>query len=310
MAGPGFATLPGAGRAFLPITLAFSFFVMWPAMGMGQPSTLVRLMAFRNTRTLRYSILYLSIYNAIIYIPLIIIFVAARSILPGLVEARLTDEVMPRLCKTLADPYVAGIILAAPYGAVMSTVSAFLLLVASGLVRDIYQRFMRPDANDQQLARASYIATMLVGAVATLAALRPPEYLQLIIVFSSTGLASAFLIPALMACFWRRASAAGAIAAMATGVITTIVLYACGYVMGLQGIDPGIGPVPKSPAYGPYYLLGFDPCVWSLLASAVVGYLVSLFTNPPDPARISLLFDPQPDSAPAPATVALHPELA
>ena len=77
-----FAFGPGAGRAFHPIGLAFSFFFMWAITGMGQPSTLVRLMAFRDSRTLRYSIIYLTIYNAVIYIPLIFIFVAARSILP------------------------------------------------------------------------------------------------------------------------------------------------------------------------------------------------------------------------------------
>jgi SSS family solute:Na+ symporter/sodium/pantothenate symporter len=307
IAGPGFASMPGAARAFLPIGLAFSFFVMWPITGMGQPSTLVRLMAFRNARTLRYSILYLTIYNALIYIPLILIFVVARSILPGLAEARMSDEVMPRLCTHLANPYVAGVILAAPYGAVMSTVSGFLLLVSSGLVRDIYQRLLRPTAGDRELARASYAATALVGGIVTFAALKPPEYLQLIIVFSSTGLASAFLVPALFACFWRRATAAGALGAMAAGVTTTISLYATGFVMGLRGIDPGIGPVPKPPAYGPYYLLGLDPCVWSLVAAAVAGVLVSLATRPPDPARIALLFDPQPATAPAPATLALHP---
>src|SRR5262249_5776108 len=117
-AGVGFGFGPGAGaetgHAFHPITLAFSFFMMWAITGMGQPSTLVRLMAFRDSRTLRYSILYQSLYNALIYIPLIFIFVAARSILPGL---KSSDEVMPRLVVELANPWVAGLILAAPYGA-------------------------------------------------------------------------------------------------------------------------------------------------------------------------------------------------
>ncbi len=88
-------------------------------------------MAFRDSRTLRWSILYLTVYNILIYVPLIFIFIASRSILPGLEKP---DEVMPRLVIHLANPYVAGLILAAPYGAVMSTVSGFLLIVASGLV--------------------------------------------------------------------------------------------------------------------------------------------------------------------------------
>lgn len=306
LAGDGFAFGPGAGRAFHPIGMAFSFFVMWAISGMGQPSTLVRLMAFRDSRTLRYSILYLTIYNAVIYIPLIIIFVCSRSILPGLAEGGRSDEVMPLLCRTLTNPYLAGLILAAPYGAVMSTVSGFLLIVASGLVRDFYQRFLRPEASERELALASYLATALVGVLVTLAALRPPQYLQLVIIFSGASMAAAFLVPALMGCFWRRATAAGAMSAMLAGVGTTVALYAIGYHLGSQGLDQGVGPPPRPPAYGPLYLLGLDPCVWGLLASAVAGIGVSLATHPPDEDRVSLLFDEQSADSPAPATLELQ----
>ena len=145
---------------------------MWAITGMGQPSTMVRLMAFRDSRTLRWSILYLTVYNILIYVPLIFIFVAARSILPGLEKP---DEVMPRLVIHLANPYVAGLILAAPYGAVMSTVSGFLLIVASGLVRDVYQRFLRPTASEREIEWASYSATIGIGLVAAAIALNPPQ---------------------------------------------------------------------------------------------------------------------------------------
>ncbi len=67
---------------------------------------------------------------------------------------------------------------------------------------------------------------------------------------------------------------------------------------------------PKMQTMGPYYLLGFDPCVWGLLSSFVAGVGVSLLSSPPNPTRVSLLFDEQPPDAPAPATVQLHPELA
>src|SRR4051812_40209534 len=224
---PGFAFGPGAGRDFHPIGLAVSFFFMWAITGMGQPSTLVRLMAFRDSKTLRYSILYLTVYNALIYIPLIFIFVAARTILPNLASS---DDVMPSLVIKLANPYVAGLILAAPYGAVLSTVSGWLLIVSSGLVHDLYQRFFRPTAGDRELAWASYSGTIAVGLIAAAIATRPPQYLQLIIVFSSTGMASAFLMPAILGAFWRRSTAAGAIAAMATGASVALGLYVLGTI--------------------------------------------------------------------------------
>jgi SSS family solute:Na+ symporter/sodium/pantothenate symporter len=306
LAGDGFAFGPGAGRAFHPIGLAFSFFVMWAITGMGQPSTMVRLMAFRDSRTLRYSMIYLTIYNMMVYIPLILIFVCARSILPDL--GNHSDEAMPRLVTTLANPYVAGLILAAPYGAVMSTVSGFLLIISSGLVRDIYQRFLRPTASEKEIEWASYAATVGVGILVCLLAIRPPEFLQLIVIFASSGLASAFLMPALLGAFWRRANAPGAIAAMLAGGGTTLALYAYGSFLGLtqKGYDQGIGP--PSSGFGAYYLLGLEPAVWGLLASLAAGIIVSLMTPPPDPKRVSLLFDAQLPDAPAPATLDLHPE--
>ncbi len=293
IAGDGFAFGPGAGRNFHPLGLALSFFVMWAITGMGQPSTMVRLMAFRDSRTLRWSILYLTAYNVLIYIPLVFIFVAARSILPGLEKP---DEVMPRLVIHLANPYVAGLILAAPYGAVMSTVSGFLLIVASGLVRDVYQRFVRPRASMREIEWASYSATIGVGLVAASFAIHPPKYLQLIVVFASAGMASAFLMPALMAAFWRRATAAGAISAMGVGAGVTLVLYSYGSYRGLNGFDQQIGPPPQG--FGAWYLFGFEPCVWGLIASLAAGVAISLMTKPPDADRVALLFDTAPPVVP------------
>jgi SSS family solute:Na+ symporter/sodium/pantothenate symporter len=290
----GYAFGPGAGMTFHPIGLAVSFFFMWAITGMGQPSTMVRLMSFRDSKTLRYSIIYLTIYNLLIYVPLIFIFIAARSIVPGLANP---DEIMPSVVIKLANPYVAGLILAAPYGAVMSTVSGFLLIISSGIVRDVYQRFIRPQASEKEIEWASYSATVAVGVLVAVIALNPPKYLQLIIVFSSTGMAASFLMPVMLGAFWSRATHQGAIASMAVGAATTLGLYGAG--LWLAGGESFI----------PYFLLGLDPCVWGLTASLVAGIAGSLLSPPPDPARMALLFDAQPPTAPAPATLDLHPEI-
>src|SRR3954452_10419022 len=281
----GFGFGPGAGGAFHPLGLAISFFFMWAITGMGQPSTLVRLMAFRDSRTLRYSIIYLSIYNALVYVPLICIFVAARSILPDLASS---DDVMPSLVIKLANPYVAGLILAAPYGAVLSTVSGWLLIVSSGLVHDLYQRFLRPTAGEGEIRWVIYLGTAAVGLIAAGIATPPPEYRQLLIVFSGTGMASAFLMPALLGAFCRRTTAAGALAAMATGTAVTLGLYLLGslgpdrlHLDWLFGPNPPIG---ARSSFRPYYLLGFDPCIWCLPSSLAAGLLLSLITPPPHAA--------------------------
>jgi SSS family solute:Na+ symporter/sodium/pantothenate symporter len=279
-AGPGFAFAPGANREFLPLTLAFSFFVMWPIAGLGQPATLVRLMAFRNMQTLRYAIFLLAIYNTLIYLPLVFTFICARAILPGLERP---DEVMPTLALTVASPAVAGLVLSAPFGAVMATVSAFLVQISSAIVQDIYHRWLNPRASERTLRRASHLSIVLVALAAAVGTVFSPKFLQAIIVFTGGAAACAFLVPALMAAYWPRASARGAMAAMLGGVVTVLALYLLGL---LRGTDPGIG---EKSNFFPIYLFGVAPFVWGLLVSMVLGVVVSLAdTRPLEPAKTCL----------------------
>ncbi len=64
--------------------------------------------------------------------PLVMICVAARAIMPHLA---VSDEVIPRMALwTTRDlpggSLLAGIILAAPFGAVMATVSTYLVVIS------------------------------------------------------------------------------------------------------------------------------------------------------------------------------------
>jgi hypothetical protein len=84
--GVGFFTGPGMGRDFLPLGLACSFFVVWIWGGVSSPASVLRVMATKSTATLRRSIVVLSIYNLFIYLPLIVVCICARSLMPDLSE--------------------------------------------------------------------------------------------------------------------------------------------------------------------------------------------------------------------------------
>ena len=125
-------------------------------------------------------------------------------------------------------------------------------------------------------------------------------------------MASAFLMPALLGCFWRRATAAGAIAAMVAGAAVTLGLYLLGS-LGPDAARPRPALRPRTPTSAraglrPYYLLGFDPCVWGLAASLARRGRRQPALPAPDPARVALLFDAQPPTRrPPPATLEIHP---
>jgi len=302
--GVDFVSGPGMGRDFLPLGLACSYFFVWIWGGISSPASVVRVMASKSTATLRRSIVVLAIYNLFIYLPLIVVCICARAIIPDIAKS---DEVIPRMSILLTEgipggSFISGLILSAPFGAVMATVSCYLVVIASGIVRDIYQRFLNPEATEHEIRRMTYVAMITVGAIALLANLNPPEFLQSFIVFCTSGQAGGFLVPLIMACYWRRATKQGVLSAMAGGALTVLALYAAGWIGygALDWPDPGIS---QKTTFRPYFLLGIEPLVWGIAVSAVVGVVVSKLTPAPDPELISRMFDVDQEPVNEPATV-------
>lgn len=284
--GPGYDS-SASGREFMPIGLACSVFFIWVFSGVGSPAGMVRIMASESTAVIRRSIYLLSLYNACIYIPLIIICICGRAMIKDLA---VSDEIIPQVTLAVTNfpggSIVAGLILAAPFGAVMATVSSYLVVISSGLVRDVYQRFLNPQASQNQLRRMSYGAMIFVGALAIALNIEPVAYLQAIVVFSGTGAAATFCVPALMLCYWRRATVAGMISAMLAGAGTLLCMYVVG-TLRIYG-DQKIGVATD---FTPYYLFGLEPIVWGLLVSLIAGVGMSLLTDPPPEELLCELFD-------------------
>ena len=283
-AGPG---LRSSGELFLPLTMAFSFFCFWPYAGMASPASVVRIMACKDTRVLRQSIFLLAVYNMCIYLPLIMICICAKAMMPDLAKP---DEVIPRMALVLTKDFplgtgswVSGLILSAPFGAIMATVSSYLLVIASGLVRDVYQRFVSPEATEHELRRLTYAAMIVIGIIAVALNVFPVKHLQTFVVFSSGCAASSFLMPTVMMCYWRRATAAGTIAAMLAGAAASSALNLAGLMIAIRA--------GRASEFHAYELLGLEPLIWGLAASLVGVIVVSLMTRPPDERLISKLFD-------------------
>ena len=127
------------------------------------------------------------------------------------------------------------------------------------------------------------------GIVSVLVSWRPIDYLQVFIVFSTSGAAATFLFPALMACYWRRATTTGVVAAMVSGALTVLTLYLIG-IFGVFDV-PGQIYIGAVTTFRPYYLFGLEPLLWGLLVSTISGIVVSLLTKPLDEEIVSRMFD-------------------
>jgi SSS family solute:Na+ symporter/sodium/pantothenate symporter len=175
---------------------------------------------------------------------------------------------------------LAGIIMAAPFAAIMSTVDSTILVISSSLVRDVYQRSVNPDASQARIRTLSYLTTFIVGAVVMLGALNPPRFLQTIIVLTGAGCACTYLAPMFFALYWRRMNSTGVFAGMVGGFGLFITLYVLGWIGWLDRPD-GMTPHPG----------GVLPLVWGLGGSIVGCVAGSLLTRPPPRDLVEKFFD-------------------
>jgi SSS family solute:Na+ symporter/sodium/pantothenate symporter len=212
--------------------------------------------------------------------------------MPGIEK---TDEVIPRMAVAMTGgipggSLISGLILAAPFGAVMATVSAYLVVISSGLVRDIYHRFLNPQATERQLKLWTWGVMIAVGLVAIAANIYPP-FLQAIVVSAVPGRHSS---PCLMLCYWRQASAPGSFRPCWPGR---------GHARTLRDrFRAGLARSPFDPLIGEGKGLRPITCsiftlIWGVLASAIAGIGVTLATPPPEKKLVSTFFDASPEAS-------------
>ena len=94
--------------------------------------------------------------------PWIIVAFAAIAMYPSLRTDANPGVGFPMVIRDIAPVGLRGLLMVTFFAAFMSTISTQMNWGASLLVRDIYQRFMRPDATEKQLTTASRIASILV----------------------------------------------------------------------------------------------------------------------------------------------------
>lgn len=268
------------GSPFHPLGLAISFFILWTFSGAGHPGFLVRLMAFRNSRDLRYAMATCTFYFALTYIPIVLIFVTAQVLVDPASLSGGPDSIMPTVAKRFAHPLLAGLLLAAPFSAVMSTVSSFLLVISSSIVRDIYQRTLRSKFSEKGTHVLSYFMTVATGAGVTYLALDPPEYLQDMVVLASEGLAATFLATTLLGVYWERMTRLGAWSAMVGG-------FAVMVASNLPPLLTRLGLLTDGRAI---HYWGIDPFPISLVISFTLGILGSLASAPSHQGIIRFYF--------------------
>ena len=120
-----------------------SYWILVGVGVIGLPQIAVRAMAYKDSKAMHRAILIGTIVVGIIMLGMHLIGVFARPVLPGIDVA---DQVIPLVALEVLPPWLAGVLLAAPMAAIMSTVDSLLILVSSSVVKDVYLNYIKPKA--------------------------------------------------------------------------------------------------------------------------------------------------------------------
>lgn len=217
---PNYLSPFGATENLTPLYVS-TFWILIGLGVIGLPQIAVRAMSYKNSKSLHRAIIIGTIGIGTIMFGMHLIGVLARPVIPGIEVA---DTVMPLLTLEVLPPILAGIVLAAPMAAIMSTVNALLILVSSTVVKDLYLNFVNPQASEEQIKKRSFYITTILGISVVIFALNPPDFLIWLNLFAFGGLESAFLWSVVFGLYWKKANKYGAISSMIVGITLYIAI--------------------------------------------------------------------------------------
>jgi len=121
--------------------------------------------------------------------------------------------------------FIAGLFLCAILAAAMSTADSQLLAASSAIGQDIFKGLIKKDADDKKVMLVSRISVFAIALVGLLLSLNPDSSIFSLVSFAWSGFGGTFGPLILLALYWKKTTAKGAIAGLITGGVTDVVWH-------------------------------------------------------------------------------------
>jgi len=248
-----------------PVSLAVGVGIGFLGIGLGSPGNphiIARYMSIDDPEQLKFTAVVGTIWNVVMAAGALFIGLAGRAYFPDIdmLPAGDTENLYPALAQQHLHPILFGFVIASIFAAIMSTADSQLLVAASGIVRDVYQKIIKKDkiVDEKLLVIYSRISVFVLVVLALILGMIASELIFWFVLFAWAGLGAALGPTSILALYWKKTTRAGVFAGLITGSITTIVWY---YI-----------PILKSMMY---------ELVPGFIFAAVVTILISKFTKSP-----------------------------
>ncbi len=226
----------------------------------------------------------------VVFVACAVIAIALNSIYPeiakmgfpagmALAEPALLTFVSERFASAPAIIAFSAIGLAA---ASMSCTDTFSTSGASCISRDIYQRYIKPDATMKEMMLVNRVSVLFIILAATAGSFVIHNIIDAIHIATFIA-SSSYFFPLMGGLYWKRATKEGAFAGMIVGFTAQVALVVLDYV--------------NTPPLAPNYLESIHPILMShgvivgMALSAIAFFGVSLMTKPSSRVNLAPFFE-------------------
>lgn len=248
---------------------AVGYFVPTLLLALGNGNMYQRFFSARDEKEARKSVVGWVLGVVVLGIALQSLAVIGSSYFKGL-EAKEAGKIILLAAHKGVPVAVGCFLLVAIMAVIISTANSFLLVPATNVIRDIYQRFINPGLPDKMMILYSRLAVIALGIVSYSLISFFPRILDA--AYAAYTVYGAGITPALVAVFfWKRATVPAGVFSILGGLVTTVAWEIANKIQGHPPLDvPAVYP--------------------ALLCSLTLLVVVSLLTPRPAPEKWQAFF--------------------
>jgi len=200
---------------------ALELFLPTCLLMLGNQSMYQKFFSAKSEKDARQAVVGWIIGTVILETIIVAIAVVGSALFPsGEVQAR-PREILAYSALHGLPGILGAVMMGAIFAKIISTANNYLFSPATNLVNDVFIRYIRPEANNKQILLVSRGMVALLGLWALFQSLGTESVLKKTL-YAYT-IYSAALTPVILAAFfWKRATAAGAVASIAAGTLVTV----------------------------------------------------------------------------------------
>jgi SSS family solute:Na+ symporter/sodium/proline symporter len=248
----------------MTILQAMGYFVPTLLLALGNGNMYQRFFSAKNENEAKKSVIGWVIGVILLGIALQSLAVVGSSYFKGL-EAKEAGKIILLVAHKGIPVAVGCALIAAVVAIIISTANSFLLVPATNVVRDIYQRFINPDLPDKKMILLSRMVVVVLGIISFSLISFFPRILDA--AYAAYTIYGAGITPALIAVFfWKRATVSGGVLSILGGLSVTVIWEVLNKIQG-------------------HHPFGVPAVYPALLCSLVLLFGVSLLTPKPPEAK-------------------------